>query len=74
MSNHKILRAPDISCQHCAMTIKRELASVSGLTSVSVDVPSKTVTLEYDDEPTLQRAVALLEEIGYPAAPTDASS
>ncbi len=71
MSKHKTLHAPDISCQHCAMTIKRELASVSGLASVSVDVPNKTVVLEYDDEQTLQRAVALLEEIGYPAAPAD---
>lgn len=74
MSKHKVLHAPDISCNHCAMTIKRELAAVSGLASVNVDVPAKTVTLEYDDDQTLQRAVALLEEIGYPAAAADVRS
>jgi len=71
MAQHTRLHAPDISCQHCAMAIKRELAAVAGLSDVQVDVPSKTVTLEYDNEDTLKRALALLNEIGYPATPAD---
>jgi len=61
------LHAKDISCQHCAMTIRRELQAVSGVTVVDVDVPGKNVVLDYSDEAALQQAKALLEEIGYPA-------
>ncbi|MFH1086544.1 MAG: heavy-metal-associated domain-containing protein [Chloroflexota bacterium] len=60
------LRAPDISCSHCAMTIQRELKPVEGITAVRVDVAAKTVTFDYADEAALQRAKALMREIGYP--------
>jgi copper chaperone len=56
-----------ISCSHCAMTIRRELAEVAGVSVVDVDVPAKVVTLEVTDETALARAEALLAEIGYPA-------
>ncbi|MGI5914899.1 MAG: heavy-metal-associated domain-containing protein [Anaerolineae bacterium] len=67
MSKQIRLKAVDISCDHCAMTIKRELASLDGVRMVDVDVQNKTVDLEYDDDAALSRATALLEEIGYPA-------
>ncbi len=60
------LCAPDIGCGHCAMTIKRELASMAGVTVVGVDVASKVVDLEYADEEVLKRARAKLEAAGYP--------
>jgi copper chaperone len=68
MSKQVKLNAPDISCNHCAMAIKRELATVKGLTRVEVDVPTKTVNLEYDTDETLERAKAALADIGYPVA------
>lgn len=61
------LHAPDISCNHCAMTIKRELAALEGLGAVNVDVPSKTIDLQYKDAAVLEKAMAVLENIGYPA-------
>ncbi len=67
MSKHIQLVAPDISCHHCAMTIKRELGSVEGITSVSVDVPTKTIDLEYTDDKALSEAKEVLNDIGYPA-------
>lgn len=67
MSQTVKLYAPDISCQHCAMTIQRGLASVKGVSAVEVDVPTKTVTLTVADEEALARAQATLEDIGYPA-------
>jgi copper chaperone len=67
MNNQIRLLAKDISCQHCAMTIQRELEAVPGVAVLSVDVPTKTVTLAYDEEAALVRAEALLDEIGYPA-------
>jgi len=66
MSHHVKLYAPAISCHHCAMTIKRELAAVQGLSAVVVDVPTKIVELDVADEAALARAKAVLEEIGYP--------
>lgn len=62
-----VLHAEDISCDHCARTIKRELADVPGVEVVEVDVPLKTVTLRYADHAALERAKAVLHEIGYPA-------
>ena len=60
------LHAENISCQHCAMTIKRELGEVQGVMVVDVDVSGKNVVLEYADEDALQRAKDTLQEIGYP--------
>ncbi|MHB0857720.1 MAG: heavy-metal-associated domain-containing protein [Anaerolineae bacterium] len=57
----------DISCTHCAMTIKRALAEVKGISAVDVDVPAKAVTFAYADDDALARAKAALEEAGYPA-------
>ncbi len=66
----KIIRvAPDISCGHCAMTIKRALGRMRGIQSVEVDVPTKRVIVEYDsnviDATTIESA---LSEEGYPVA------
>ena len=61
------LYAPDISCEHCAMAIQRELKPLEGIVSTEVDVPSKTVHLCYADDAALARAQAVLEDIGYPA-------
>jgi copper chaperone CopZ len=60
------LYAPNISCQHCAKTIKRELGPLEGIVSVEVDVPTKAIDLEYADDAALARARALLAEIDYP--------
>jgi copper chaperone len=66
MSKQVTLHAEDISCPHCAMTIKRELGALEGITRVDVDVPTKTIVLEYADDDVLAKATALLDEIGYP--------
>ena len=68
MSKSTRLLAPNISCNHCAMTIKRELTPVEGVVSVEVDVPTKMIRLEYADDEALTRAQAALKEIGYPAS------
>lgn len=68
MSENIKLHAKDISCDHCAMTIKRELGPVEGVVSVDVDVPSKTVVLQHTDAAALARVKALMEDIGYPVS------
>jgi len=61
------LYAPAISCEHCAHTIKHELATVRGISSVQVNVSQKIITLNYTDTQALAQAKALLKEIGYPS-------
>jgi len=63
----KTLHAANISCQHCAHAIQKELTPMPGVKSVQVDVEHKLVTVTYDNEQTLAKAEAALAEIGYPA-------
>ena len=64
----RVYSVPNISCGHCVATIERELGSVQGVQSVKGDLPSKQVTVSYDNEGVLGRVEELLQEIGYPAA------
>jgi copper chaperone len=61
------LEAPDISCEHCIMSIQKALSKLDGVRFVSGDPADKVVVLEYDpsvlDLPTIQMA---MEEEGYP--------
>lgn len=60
------LKCPDIECEGCAGSITRALQDLPGLTSVQVDVASKTVRLE-GEEAAVESAKAKLTEIGFPA-------
>jgi copper chaperone len=64
-----ILSVPDISCEHCERAIKGALGETPGVKEVRVDIPGKTVRLEYDDQAiTLDKVGAILDEEGYPVA------
>lgn len=58
---------PNISCNHCVMTITRELGKVPGVKVLTGDAATKTIALEYDSDAALVAAKSTLEEIGYPA-------
>jgi copper chaperone len=63
------LTAPDISCQHCKQTIERELATLPGVQTVSVEIPSRRVDVRFDPAQTSQAAIiARLDEEGYPVS------
>lgn len=64
----KTFNIPNISCGHCVMTIKRELGELEGVTSVTGDVDTKKVTVEWAEPATESGIRALLAEINYPAA------
>jgi copper chaperone len=69
------LNVPDISCEHCQRTITNALTPVEGVRSVTVDIPSKQVEVDYD-EATLdvERMKEILEEEDYPVASVDAGA
>lgn len=62
------LVAPAISCNHCAMAITNGLKLVEDIDNVSVDVATKTVTVDYDTDAISEDAIkAKLSDLGYPA-------
>ena len=63
----KTFRVPNITCDHCVMTIRRELSELAGITSVQADPQTKGVTLQWDDTSLSWEQIShLLEEIHYP--------
>ncbi len=65
----KTFRVPNISCNHCVMTIQRELGELEGVTSVKADAGSKTVAVEWTEIPAGLEAIRTrLAEINFPPA------
>ena len=62
------LDIPNISCNHCIMTVKRESGFVDGVEFVSGDVDAKTATFQVAGEEALDALKATLAEAGYPVA------
>ena len=67
----KTFEVPNISCGHCVMTIKNEVADLAGVKTVNADQATRMVTVEWDAPATWDQIQALLVEINYP--PADAS-
>jgi len=60
--------APDITCEGCAGTIKKALGAIPGVSSVSVDVATKVVTIDHGERVPREAIEAALKGVGYPAA------
>jgi copper chaperone CopZ len=64
-----VLNVPDISCGHCQVTISGALSSIPGIDSVNVDIPTRTVTVQYDPAVVgLDQLKEVLVEEDYPVA------
>jgi copper chaperone len=64
----KTFTVPNISCNHCVMTIERELGELAGVTGVTANVETKNVSVEWEPPATWEAIVSLLTEINYPPA------
>ena len=63
------LVAPDISCEHCQHAIEGAVGKLEGVNSVKVDIPSKTVDINYNPEKvTLTKIEEVLDDVGYTVA------
>jgi copper ion binding protein len=63
------LVAPDISCEHCQHAIEGAVGKMEGVKQVKVDIPTKTVQVEYDPKlVTLARIEAMMDDVGYTVA------
>jgi copper chaperone len=63
----KTFVVPNISCNHCVMTIRNELSGQNGIISVSGDVNAKKITVEWKPPVTEDQIKNILKEINYPA-------
>ena len=61
------LSIPTISCEHCVMTIKRELGEIQGIEEVGGDATTKEITVQWDLPATVEKIKSTLKEINYPA-------
>ena len=55
----------DISCGHCAQAITKEVTSVPGVQNVRVDIGTKRVSVEANDQVTTDTIVSAINEAGY---------
>jgi copper chaperone len=62
------LSIPNISCNHCVLTIKNELSSLEGMVKVEGDVESRSITVEWEAPLTIEKIKSVLDEINYPAS------
>ncbi len=63
------LVAPEISCQHCQHAIESAVGKIDGVTNVTVDIPAKTVHVEYNPKlVTLVKIEEVMDDAGYTIA------
>ena len=67
MTNIK-LDVPDISCDHCKMSIEGAVGELAGVTTVAVSVDDRTVDVSFEDSLTQAEIVSAIEEQGYEVA------
>ena len=61
--------APDISCEHCQHAIEGALGELVGVNVVKVDIPTKSVHIDYDPQKiTLAMIEEALDDTGYAVA------
>ena len=66
----KTVKVPNVGCNGCVNTIKGELSEIPGVSSVSGDVDSKMITVNWQDPASWTIIKSKMEEIDY--APAEA--
>jgi len=62
----EVLSVPDISCAHCKSSIEQAVSELAGLERVEVDVATRTVAIDYDqDRLSRHSIVEAIEGQGY---------
>lgn len=65
----RTLTVPDIHCDHCASSIEGAVAAITGVETVKVDIPGRTVDVAFDETAVgLNVIVTGIEGQGYEVA------
>ena len=62
------LNVPDISCDHCKMSIEGAVAELDGVSKVEVSIDDRSVDIAFDDPTNLDSIVEAIESQGYEVA------
>lgn len=63
------LNVPDISCNHCKMSIEGAVNALTGIESAVVNIEGRSVDVAFDDgAQSLEAIVNAIEEQGYEVA------
>ena len=62
------LAVPDISCDHCKMSIEGAVGELAGVSAVAVSVADRTVDVAFDEPATNDAIVGAIESQGYEVA------
>lgn len=57
---HKVIRIRNLDCAACAAELSEELAAIEGVASANADFINQRVSLDYEGEETLDKAIALI--------------
>lgn len=60
-----VLNVEGMSCSHCENRVKKAVTALEGVTSVTVDLAAKKVTVEYDESKSRPDFKTAIEEHGY---------
>lgn len=61
----KTFKVPNIGCDGCIKTIQAELSELDGIHTVTGDVPSQSITVDYEAPATWERITQTLTDIDY---------
>lgn len=62
------LSVPDISCNHCKMSIEGAVNELDGVDKVEVAIDDRTVDVSFDSPADMDAIVAAIEGQGYDVA------
>lgn len=58
-----------MTCENCKKRIEKNIAYEKGVTDMKVDLPTKTVAIQYQkDKTSIDKLIAAFEKLGYDAS------
>ncbi len=61
----KEFTVPSVSCGHCVSAITKEVSALQGVKNVDVDLNTKHVRVEADNQVSTEAIVGAINEAGY---------
>ncbi|MEN9748788.1 MAG: Copper ion binding protein [Actinomycetota bacterium] len=65
MATEKILKIEGMTCNHCVMSVTKELSKLPGAKDVAVDLASASAHLSTDESVTEAQLAEAIDEAGY---------
>lgn len=63
--NKQNLTVEGMSCNHCKMTVEKNVGAIDGVKGVEVNLDAKSVSVEFDDSVTIDAIKKVIDDSGY---------